>query len=602
MAGKKIIIIGAVAAGTSAAAKLRRLNEELDITIYEKDKYISYASCGLPYFVSGKINNLHDLLINSVESFSKRFNLSIKILHEVIKINPLEKSVVVRNIENGKEFKDNFDYLLIATGTSPAQIPLFKNEKNICVLKTIDDALVLRDYINTYMKEDINNNLKNLNNQMPEEKRGVKKDCKVPNEKINTNMLIVGAGFIGLELLEAFLEKNLSTVIIEKTGQILPNFDSEITDYAEDYLKKLGVKILKNSSIKEYASDASGKIISVKTTSCIEIRPDIIFLGIGVKPENNLAKDCGINLGSKGGIVVDEQLRTNFDCIYAAGDCVEVNDLVSGKSKLFCLASIASKQGRIAAANIVNEINGSYKAETKNKKSYIFPGSIGTSIIKILDLQISKTGLSYKEAKKINKNAFKLETHALSHAEYYPGAEMIHMITIFDKKTGKILGFEAVGKEAVDKKTDIMSVSIYSNLKITDLAKYDLAYHPSCGSAKDSINIIGMIAENLFNGDVEFIDVEDLRQIINDENLDKDYQILDVRNPKEFKAGHIEGTLLIPLNQLRDNIEEVDRSKKIIVYCRTGYRAYVAYRLLKNNGFKYVKCLNGSYLSWERKI
>lgn len=605
MTKKKVIIIGAVAAGTSAAAKLRRLSEDIEITIYEKDRYISYASCGLPYFVSGRISSMEDLLVNSVDSFSKRFDLNIKIMHEVTEINPEEKFLKIRDMTSGDEFDDYFDYLLITTGTNPSGLPFFKNEKNICYLKTIEDAVILRDFIDLLIKENSSDNEEEskktgINSHGSKEAVGNVSDKK----EITANALIIGAGFIGLELLEAFSNKKLDTVIIEKTSQILPNFDTEVTDYAEDYLNRKGITILKNCDIVSYSADSRQRIISIHTSGGLTIKPDLVFMGIGVRPENRLAGNCGIKTGERGGIIVDENLKTGFDYIYAAGDCVEVNDLLSEQNKIFCLASIASKQGRIAAKNIFDDIKQAGKI-IKNPSGpagkYSFKGSIGTSIIKIFDLQIGKTGLSFKESKKINKNTARIEMHFPSHAGYYPGAEMIHVVTIFDKVTGKILGFEAVGKESVDKKTDIMAVSILNKADIRSLAKYELAYHPSCGAAKDSINIIGMIAENLFDGEVEFIDCEDLKTIIEDKKSAKDYQIVDVRNPGEFKAGHIEGAVLMPLNTLRGSLEKLDKTRKTVVYCKTGYRAYVAYKMLKNYGFADVKCLNGSYLSWKRE-
>lgn len=605
MTKKKVIIIGAVAAGTSAAARLRRLSEDIEITIYEKDRYISYASCGLPYFVSGRISSMEDLLVNSVDSFSKRFDLNIKIMHEVTEINPEEKFLKIRDMASGDEFDDYFDYLLITTGTNPSRLPFFKNEKNICYLKTIEDAVILRDFIDLSIKRNPSDNEDGSKKTGINTHGSEKAASNVSDEKeITTDALIIGAGFIGLELLEAFSNKKLDTVIIEKTSQILPNFDTEVTDYAEDYLNRKEIRILKNCDISNYSADSQQRIISVLTSEGLIIKPEIVFMGIGVRPENRLAKNCGIKTGEGGGIIVDENLKTSFDYIYAAGDCVEVNDLLSEQNRIFCLASIASKQGRIAAKNIFNDIKGTVKTAKKSSGSAVahtFKGSIGTSIIKIFDLQIGKTGLSFKEAKKINKNTAKIETHFLSHAGYYPGAEMLHMITIFDKVTGKILGFEAVGKESVDKKTDIMAVSIFNKADIRSLAEYELAYHPSCGAAKDSINIIGMIAENLFGRETEFIDCEDLRKIIEDRKSAKDYQIVDVRNPGEFKAGHIEGARLMPLNILRESLEELDKTRKTVVYCRTGYRAYVAYKILKNYGFADVKCLNGSYLSWKRE-
>lgn len=619
---KKIIIIGGVAAGTSAAAKLRRMSEDTTITLYEKYKYISYATCGLPYYVSGKIQDLNKLLVSTVESFGNRFNVNVKNMHEVVKIIPEEKAVIVKNLKTAEEIKDDYDVLLITTGASVINLDIKgSGANNMIALKTIDDAVKLRRFIDRQVTPDA---LRIDGSKITSFKNISKELIKNSNE-IRTNIVIVGGGFVGLEMLEAFLSKGLSVVILEKTNQLLPSFDREITDYVENYLKGQGIFVLKEEEISYFEKDNENNIKKVHTASSKHIETDMIFMGIGVKPENTVAKEAGIKIGEKGGIMVDDFMRTNVSSIYAAGDCVECTDMISENKKNFYLASIVSKQGRIAAHNIMADIIGksdhiSYSQKDNESKYKKYPGSVATSIIKITDIAVAKTGLSFKEAKKIYAGAVgKIETHFLSHAGYYPDASMIHMIVIYNKENGQILGFEATGKDGVDKKTDIVSMAVREKLNIADLAYFDFAYQPEFGAAKDSVNLIGMIGENLFDDEVEFINCEDLRYILNKDNVSGGYDnsdienyttgiskddifILDVRSNKEFEAGHIEGAGLIPINDLRENIDKLDKAKLTIVYCKTGYRAYLGYKILKNNGFGNVKCLNGSYLSWNREI
>jgi len=625
---KKIIIIGGVAAGASAAAKVRRMSEDVEITLYEKDKYISYATCGLPYYISGKIQNLNELLVSTAESFSHRFNMDVKTLHEVVKIIPAEKTVIVKNLKTGEEFKDSYDKLLIAAGSSAINPDIKGSDAaNMFVLKTIDDALKIRKFI----ENRVNSSVLKINDEEIISYENIDEKFKSA-KKIKTNIVITGAGFVGLEMLEAFLDKRFSVVIIEKTNQLLPSFDKEIVDYAENYLNKSGVFVLKEEEISNFEKDNENTIKTVKTISGKIIETDLVLTSIGTRPENAVAKEGGIKIGEKGGIIVDDFMRTSEPDIFAAGDCAECRDVISDIRKIFYLASIASKQGRIAANNIMADISraGDYPDSYLKKGGISFKkysGSVGTSIIKILDITVAKAGLSFKEAKRLNFDADKIEVHFLSHAGYYPGAQMMHMILIYDKKDRGILGFEAVGRDGIDKKTDIIAVAIRESLKVNDLAYCDFAYQPEFGAAKDPVNLIGMIGENLFDGEVEFINCEDLKYILDngntidesgvdgvDESNDNkirddtrslskdDIYILDVRTHREFEEGYIIGAHLIPINTLRDNLDKIDKSKTIIVYCRTGYRAYLGYKILKNNGFKSVKCLNGSYLSWDRKI
>jgi NADPH-dependent 2,4-dienoyl-CoA reductase/sulfur reductase-like enzyme/rhodanese-related sulfurtransferase len=557
--GEKIVIIGGISAGTSAAAKARRYSEKVQIVIYEKYKYISYATCGLPYYISEKISEPEDLIVTTVRQFELRFNVKVNVKCEVIKIDPSNKILTVRNLETGIVFNDNYGKLIIATGTAALS---FNQElltlKNVFSLRTVDDALELKKYID----------------KSNEGKPGV------------LNVVIIGGGYIGLELLEAFLSKDCKVTIIEKTSQILPVFDKDIIEYIENYLIGKGVFILKEEEVKEIQKDDRGILKKIITSKGTGIEADIVVLSIGTRPETKIASDCGIALGEFGGIKVNEFLQTSIPDIYAAGDCCECENFVNNKKQSFNLASIANMQGRCAGYNAAG---GSSK----------FHDAVPTSIIKILDISIGKTGMTLKEAKAAGLAAKKIELHSLNHAGYYPGATMMHLIIIYDESTGTILGFQAVGREGIDKKTDIISVAIRTKMKIWELVNFNLSYQPAFGSAKDPLNILGMIGENIFKQELKLIDVEELRDGI---AVKEDLMVLDVRTKREFDHGHIETAVNIPVDELRDNINKIDKKSNIVVYCGTSYRSYLAYRILANNGFENIRNLNGSYLSWMRKI
>ena len=555
----KVIIIGAVAAGTAAAVKMRRQSEDAEIVIYEKDGYISYGTCGLPYFVSGEIKSIEDLIENTQERFEKRFNLRVNVFHEVTAIKPGENLISVKDLKTGRQFDDRYDRLIITIGSVPIRLKFDgKPVENIFVLKTIDDAVDLKDYLDRLDKEN----------------------------KPEKSALLIGAGFIGLELLDTFLNRGYKINIVEKASQILPMFDNEIIEYLEKYLMEKGIKLYKEDEVSGLAEVWDGRVVSVETLKGKIIKSDIIFLAVGTKPDVKLARDSGIKIGQSGFIAVDEYMKTNFENIYAAGDCCECENMISGVKRSYNLATIAGRQGRIAG---INAAGGREK----------FSGSIVNSIVKVLDLAVAKVGLSFKEAAAIDNDVDFIELHRSSHAEYYPGADMIHMIIVFNKNSGRILGFQAIGRSGVDKRTDVVSTAIKGDLKIWELAELDLAYHPAYGSARDPVNILGMIAGNLKKGDVVTLSVEKLKEKIkNKENI----TILDVRTGEEFNRGHIDGAVNIYIDDLRKNLDKLDAGSEIIIYCRSGYRAYQSFRILKNRDFKNIKILNGSYLSWIRKI
>ncbi|MBE3035478.1 MAG: FAD-dependent oxidoreductase, partial [Candidatus Atribacteria bacterium] len=493
------------------------------------------------------------------QQLEQRFNIKVNIMHEVINIDSKEKSILAKNLISGEQFKDYYDKLIIATGSTSIIInPELESAPNCFSLRTIDDALKLKEYLSFLTK----------------------------NSKESLNAVIIGGGFIGLEVLDAFLLKGINITIVEKTGQILPAFDFEIIEYLENYLAGKGIILRKEESIENFEKTADGKIISLKTSNGDKLVCDVIFQSVGTKPDSKLAGNCGIVIGKSGAISVDEYLQTSNPDIYAAGDCCECKNFVTQIKQAYNLAPIANIQGRCAGYNA---------AGGKDK----FIDSIPTSIIKVLDIAIGKTGISLKEARYCGIDAVKIELHYRSRAGYYPRSSLIHMLVIYDRISGVILGFEAIGRESVDKKVDVMSVAIRARMKIWDLVNLNLSYHPEYGSAKDSINILGMIGENIKKGEYHQMDVEELKDMIKNK---QDITILDVRTKREFGMGHIEGALNIPVDELRDNLDKLDRNSKIVVHCRTSYRSYLAYLILKNSGFKNVWNLNGSYLSWIRKI
>lgn len=555
-AGKeRIIIIGGIAAGTAAAAKCRRTDEGPDIVIYEKDDHISYGTCGLPYFVSGKIQAKRKLLVNTPKLFSKRFNVDVRTGHEVLKIVPGDKKLIIRDMESGREFEDHYDRLIITTGSDPIKIPLDGYESgNVFTLKTIRDADRLKDYLS---------------------------GGSAPSK----SAVIIGGGFIGLELVEAFMEHGLRVTVIEKMDQLLPAFDREIMEYLENYLGDKGIDIIKNEEASVLARGKGGLVEAVETKGGRKIEAGLVFFGIGVRPNAGLASECGIETGDSGAIAVDSRMRTSIADIYAAGDCCECRNMVSGSLRSYNLASIANRQGRTAGYNAAGG-------------EAVFSESNITSIVKVLDVAVGKTGLGYREAKDAGYDAGYIELHYNSHAGYYPGAEMMHCLAVYDKESGKLLGMQAIGKEGIDKRIDVISASIKNGMKIKDLQELDLSYQPAYGSARDALNILGMIGDNLKKGDISFVNISKLKQ----NGIADDTILLDVRSEKEFAAGHIEGAVNINIDDLRDSLDRLDRDMEILLYCKTGYRAYLGARLLANEGFNNIRLLNGSFLSWNRKI
>ncbi len=531
----KVIIIGGVAGGASTATRLRRLDENIEIKIFEKSNYVSFANCGLPYYIGNVIKERQNLILESPATFKNKFNIEVIINSEVISINREKKEITVKDLKKNIEYIENYDKLVISTGAKPF-IPNIKglNKDNSLTLRNIEDM----DYIKNYIKK---NNPKNV--------------------------AIIGAGFIGLEIAENLVNIGLNVTLIEKAKQVMTSVDFEIASFIHQELKNNNISLFLETDILEIIKDENNKI-TIKTSSK-EIKTDMLIVSIGVRPLSKLAYECNLKLTDKGYISVNEYLQTSDNDIFALGDVVEINMSVLDKILPVPLAAPANKQGRIVAGNILG------------KKEY-YKGTVGTTIAKIFDLTVSSTGVNEKMllAEKINyKNVTIIKGN---HAGYYPGAEDIVLKILFHPETGKIFGAQGIGKNGVDKRIDIISTAIFSNLSIFELGDIDFAYAPAYNSAKDIVNYAGFMAKNIVFDKMEQVQWNELQG----------KELLDIRTPEEYELNHIKNARNIPLNELRNRLSELDKEKEYVVYCRIGLRGYNAQRILTSYGFK-VFNLNG---------
>ena len=532
----KTIIIGGVAGGASCAARLRRLDEAAEIVIYEKSGYVSYANCGLPYYIGDVISDSNNLTLQSKDSFKSRFNIDVFLKHEVLSIDRNNKTIVVKDLENDREFTDNYDKLVISVGAKPIRPKL----------EGIDSGKIytLRNVEDTYRIKDI-----------------------VDNADINS-VVIVGGGFIGVELAENLRGLNKEVTIVDKAPQVLGQLDQDMVSFVEKELRDNGVKLLLGSGVKSFKDEAN------KILTCLDndeaVQSEIVILAIGVTPDSDLARNAGLDLGIKNSIVVDEYMRTSDENIYACGDAVSVKNLVTDTIDNIALAGPANKQGRIVADNIAG----------RNSK-YI--GSIASSILKVFSLNVASTGINERMAKQNNIKYEKIIISPASHASYYPGGSVMTIKALFDKDDHRILGAQIVGQDGVDKRIDVLATSIYAGLKIDDLKQLDLAYAPPFSSAKDPINMLGFVGENVIDGTVKHFFIEDIEELQNRE----DVILLDTRTAKEFERGYAQGfELNIPVDELRNRLSELDKTKKIYVMCQSGLRSYIATRILLARGYE----------------
>ncbi|ENM3991856.1 FAD-dependent oxidoreductase [Vibrio cholerae] len=561
----KIVIIGGVAGGASAAARARRLSEDAEIIMFERGPYVSFANCGLPYHIGGDIKERSNLLLQTPESFLARFNVDVRTMNEVLRINRAAKTITVRNLLDQSEYDENYDFLLLSPGAGPVippipgiQNPLTHSLRNI---------------------PDMDKIIQTLQMNKPE------------------HATVVGGGFIGLEMMEAFHHLGIKTTLIEMADQVMTPVDREMAGFAHAEICAKGIDLRLGAALKSVEYRPAATLPSAESGESLEhkhvegeldlvlsngdtLTTDILIMAIGVRPETKLASEAGLQLGELGGIWVNEQMQTSDPAIYAVGDAVEEKDFVTGKQTLVPLAGPANRQGRMAADNMLGR-NESYQ------------GTQGTAICKILDLAVASTGKNEKQLKREGIAYEKVYVHTASHASYYPGAEVVSFKMLFDPQTGKIFGAQAVGKDGIDKRIDVMAVAQRAGMTVEQLQHLELTYAPPFGSAKDVINQAAFVATNLIKGDAKAIHFDEI------DNLTDEQVLLDVRNPMELQnMGYLPGAINIPVDQLRQRMNELPKDKEIVIYCQVGLRGNVAYRQLVNNGFK-ARNLIGGYRTYK---
>jgi len=542
----KLVIVGGVAGGATAAARARRLNEDAEIVMFERGPYISFANCGLPYHIGGVIRKRDHLLVAPEKMFSKRYRVDVRSNTEVLAIDRRNKRVKARNRLTGEEYAESYETLLLSPGAEPVRPP--------CKGIDADDIFTLRN--------------------IPDMDR-IKAHV---DETAPRAAVVAGGGFIGLEMAENLVFAGIKTTVVERLEQVMTPLDPDMANYVHAHLREKGVDLVLGDGICEFSRD-NGQTF-VKTDGRKTIACDMVILSVGIKPEAGLAMDAGLAIGEGGAIAVDATMRTSDPDIFATGDAVAVNEYLTGRETMTPLAGPANRQGRIAADNIM-------------KRASVFKGTLGTAIVKVFDLAVASTGLNEKTAQRRGIPYKVSNTHSGSHAGYYPGAENISIKLLFAPGTGMVLGAQAIGKDGVDKRIDVIATAIYSKMTVFDLQHLELAYAPPYGSAKDPVNIAGYVAGNILQNDMEIIRAEEV------DGLDPDtHTLLDVRSNRELKLeGVIQGALHIPIDDLRDRLNELDREKCYITYCAVGYRSYLAYRILRHAGFR-VKNISGGFVTY----
>ncbi|MDY5050007.1 MAG: CoA-disulfide reductase [Candidatus Mucispirillum faecigallinarum] len=545
----KVLIVGGVAGGASAAARLRRLNEEVEIILFEKGEYISFANCGLPYYIGGEIKNRADLTLQTPAGFKRRFNIDVRTFNEVTAINKEEKYVTVINHKTNETYNESYDILLLSPGAEPIRPNLEGiNLDRVFTLRNIPDTYRIKDYID---------------NASPK------------------NAVVIGGGYIGVEMAENLRNAGLDITIIEMQNQVIAPLDYDMACIIHNELERNGVTLKLETALEKIEeNDSSLKVITNKGT----IDTDMVILAIGVKPETKIAADAGIKLNSRGAFIVDEYMKTSDEFIYAAGDAVEVTDFITNEKSVIPLAGPANKQGRIAADNIAG-IKSSYR------------GTQGSAILKVFNLTAASTGITEKKAKQLGLNYEKSFTVSGSHAGYYPGAAEMFIKTIFDKDTGKILGAQIVGEDGVDKRCDVIAATINFKATVYDLTKLELCYAPPYSSAKDPVNMAGYVAENILKGIVKIFHYHDVSSLPKDGSVN----LIDTRTRGEYRLGHIDGFINIPVDSLRERMNEIDKSKPVYIVCHVGLRGYLACRILEGYGYTCYN-LSGGYALYREII
>ena len=530
----KVVIVGGVAGGATAAARIRRLDEQAEIVVFERSGFISYANCGLPYYIGGVIEDPEELTLQTPESFFSRFRIHMKVYHEVIAIHPDKKTISVKNLENGNIFEEKYDKLLLSPGAKPVwpSLPGINSQK-IFSLRTVEDTLRIKNFV-------MENNPKSA--------------------------VMIGGGFIGLEMAENLRELGMEVTIVQRPKQLMNSFDTDMAAFIHNEVRKHGVNLALGHSVEGFKEVNDGINILLKDN--VSIHTDMVVIAIGVSPETTLAKEARLALGMKDSILVNDRMETSASDIYAVGDAVQVKHFVTGENTLIALAGPANKQGRIAADNICG-------GDSR------YSGSQGSSVIKIFDVTAATTGINEKTAKKLGLDVDTVILSPMSHAGYYPGGKVMTMKVIFEKETYRLLGAQIVGYEGVDKRIDVLATAIHARLKATQLKDLDLAYAPPYSSAKDPVNMAGFMIDNISKGLKQW-HLEDINKLSNDENI----ILLDTRTENEYSRGHINGFRNIPVDELRERIDEIDTGKTVYVICQSGLRSYIATRILEGYGFE----------------
>ena len=536
----KVVIIGGVAGGATAAARLRRLDEGAEIVVFERSGYISYANCGLPYYIGGAIEDPEELTLQTPESFYARFRVDMKVRHEVTAIHPDRKTVSVKNLETGAEFEETYDKLILSPGAKPTRPPIPGIDlERIFTLRTVEDTFRLKAYL----------------------------DVNRPKSAV-----LVGGGFIGLELAENLRELGLEVTIVEQLNQLMSPFDPDMAAFLHNEARRHGVKLALGRAVAGFEEREAGVEVLLKDAP--SLHADLVALAIGVTPDTALAKEAGLELGLRGSIVVNDRMETSLPDIYAVGDAVQVKHGVTGQDTLIALAGPANKQGRIAADNICG-------GDSR------YSGSQGSSVIKVFDMTGAATGLNETAARRAGLDVDTVVLSPMSHAGYYPGGKVMTMKVVFEKGTYRLLGAQIVGYEGVDKRIDVLATALRAGLTALQLKDLDLAYAPPYSSAKDPVNMAGFLVDNLARGFVKQFHLEELAALPRDGSV----TLLDVRTPQEYAQGRVEGFRSIPVDELRDRLGELEAGKPVYVICQSGLRSYIACRILAERGFE---CYNFS--------
>lgn len=546
----RVIIIGGVAGGATAAARIRRLDEKAEIIIFEKSGYISYANCGLPYYIGGVIEDKEELTLQTPESFWERFNIDVRVQNEALEINPENKTVTVKNLKTGEVYTESYDKLLISTGAKPTRPQMQGIDlDNVFTLRTVEDTYNIKDFVD---------------------------ECK-PKSAV-----VVGGGFIGLEVAENLNEMGVDVTILQRPDHLLNTLDYDMATLVHSRFRKNGVKLKFGVSVQGFEKAERGVDVLIKGEE--PINADMVLLAIGVTPDSTLAKNAGLDLGIKDSIVVNDRMETSARNIYAVGDAVQVKHSITGDNAVISLAGPANKQGRIAADNICGG-DSRYK------------GSMGSSVIKIFDMTVASTGLTEKLAKASEIDYDKIVLSPMSHAGYYPGGKVMTMKVVFEKSTQRIIGAQIVGFDGVDKRIDVLATAMNFGATASDLKDLDLAYAPPYSSAKDPVNMAGFVIENIGAGKMKQFHWDDISRLQNENGI----TLLDTRTSFEYSRGHIDGFINIPVDELRSRMDEIDKSKPLYVMCQSGLRSYISCRILAQNGFD---CYNfsGGYRFYESVI